>query len=142
MKKDKISIVLCALSFAGLLFSGYLSGVKFFTTTCAFKESCPYFLGYPACYFGFAMFLTLAIFSFLNLFSKVKIQRGLLTLVLVSLMGILFAGYFTLGELPILFKDGLGAYVLGLPTCALGLVFYILIFIFAGYSLVKAVRRE
>ena len=44
------------LTLAGVLFSGYLSGVKFISDTCAFNEGCPYFLGYPACYYGFLMF--------------------------------------------------------------------------------------
>ena len=46
-----------SLGLAGILFSGYLSAIKFFSATCAFNEPCPYFLGYPACYFGFGMFL-------------------------------------------------------------------------------------
>ena len=135
MTKDKKSIVLFILSIGGLLFSGYLSGVKFFTSVCAFNESCPYFLGYPACYFGFAMFLVITIFSYMFLFAKVENKKALSGLSVVSFIGILFAGYFTVGELPILFQDGLSAYVLGLPTCALGLVFYIIIFSLSFYSL-------
>ncbi len=50
-------------------------------------------------------------------------------LFILSLAGLCFAGYFTLGELPVLFRDGFSAYALALPTCALGLIFYILIFI-------------
>lgn len=137
MKKDKKIITLFALGVAGLLFSGYLSGVKFFSSACAFNESCPYFLGYPACYFGFSMFLAITIFGSLLLFSKIEKRRGLMSLSTVSFLGILFAGYFTLEELPILFQKGFGAYMLGLPTCALGLIFYILIFIVATCSLRK-----
>lgn len=137
MAKDKISVVLFVLSIGGLLFSGYLSGVKFFTSTCAFGEGCPYFLGYPACYFGFAMFLAITIFSYMFLFSKMNIQKALTGLSAVSFLGILFAGYFTLQETPILFEQGLGAYVLGLPTCALGLVFYLVIFILSRFFLFK-----
>ncbi len=129
MKKDKKIITLFILSVAGVLFSGYLSGVKFFTTTCAFNESCPYFWGYPVCYFGFAMFLVITIFSTLLLCSKIKKGRGMLGLGVVSFLGIIFAGYFTLLEIPILFAEGFGAYLLGLPTCALGLIFYIAIFV-------------
>ncbi len=137
MKKDKNIIILFVLGVAGVLFSGYLSGVKFFTSTCAFGESCPYFWGYPACYFGFIMFLVIAIFSSLLLFSRMQKKNGLSVLSLVSLLGILFAGKFTLAEIPVLFQEGLGAYILGLPTCALGLIFYILIFTIATHALLK-----
>lgn len=119
------------LSVAGLLFAGYLSGVKFFSGSCALGEGCPFFLGYPACYFGFAMYLLLTIFSIILVFGKDG-SIAIRPIKLVSLLGILFAGYFTLGELPRLFEQGLGAYVLGLPTCALGLIFYVAIFTIAN----------
>ena len=137
MKKDIKLKVLLVLSIAGLLFSGYLSGVKFFTDTCVLNEPCPYFLGYPACYFGFAMFLTLAILGSLLFTNKIKHKNGLADMGIMSLLGVFFAGYFTLREIPILFERGLSAYVLGLPTCALGLLFYITICILSFYSLLK-----
>lgn len=137
MSKDKKIIVLFGLGVAGFLFSGYLSAVKFFSTVCAFNESCPYFWGYPACYFGFVMFLAITIFASLLLFSKINRSIGLAVLSAVSFLGVLFAGNFTLKELPILFEKGVGAYMLGLPTCALGLTFFILIFIVTVYSLYK-----
>lgn len=120
------------LSLGGVLFSGYLSGVKFFTSSCALKESCPFFLGYPACYYGFAMYLTLFIFSVLLLRgggAEVWTRR----ILLVSGLGILFSGYFTLGELPVLWNEGIATFVLGLPTCAWGLLMYIAVFLRAKY---------
>lgn len=129
MKKDIKTILVFVFSCAGLLFAGYLGGTKFFTSTCAFNESCPYFLGYPACYYGFAMYLALTIFSYMLITDKIQVSKGLRGTIGVSLLGILFAGYFTLGELPVLFEKGMVAYALGLPTCALGLVFYITIFV-------------
>jgi uncharacterized membrane protein len=134
MKQDTKVSVLFVLSIAGVLFSGYLSGVKFFTQTCALSEPCPYFLGYPACYYGFAMFLTLFIISGLLFVNKINPKTGLTYMSGVSLLGILFAGYFTLRELPILFVKGFGAYILGLPTCALGMIFFVIIFILALYA--------
>lgn len=119
---------LLALTAGGVLFSGYLSGVKFFTETCAFGESCPYFLGYPSCYYGFAMFIALLGFTALALMKKLDEHSASRWLLGVSALGIVFAGYFTVGELPLLFSDGLTAYMLGLPTCALGLIFYIAVF--------------
>ncbi len=124
--------IIFGLSMAGLLFAGYMSGVKFFTQTCAFSEPCPLFLGYPACYFGLAMFAVLAIFSGRLLFSKTTQARALPAILAFSLAGILFAGYFSVRELPLLFSQDFGTYVLGLPTCTLGLIFYVLIFIAAS----------
>jgi uncharacterized membrane protein len=116
-------------SLAGLLFAGYLGGHKLFSGTCAFNESCPIFLGYPACYFGFAMYLILTIASVALIRSQGTSRGALRTLIGVSLFGVWFAGRFTLAELPVFFERGFSAYLFGLPTCALGLIFYTLIFI-------------
>lgn len=137
MKKEKNVVALFVLSVAGLLFSGYLSGVKFFTDTCAFNEGCPYFLGYPACYFGFALFLALTVISFRVITSRMYDRAGFKWMEIIGIIGVLFAGYFTVQELPLLLRDGVRAYVLGLPTCALGLIFYILIVYISSRSLSK-----
>ncbi len=128
MKKDKSIVSLFILSISGVLFSGYLSGVKFFTESCAFNESCPYFLGYPACYFGFVMFVLLAVFSYMMLFGRSSYNKGAKNMTVVSFIGILFSGYFSIKEIPVLLDVGFSQYVLGLPTCVLGLVFYVIIF--------------
>ncbi|KKQ77278.1 MAG: hypothetical protein US98_C0008G0015 [Parcubacteria group bacterium GW2011_GWC1_38_6] len=116
------------LGMAGLLFAGYLSAVKLFNQTCALGESCAYFLGYPACYYGFLMYLLITIFAGLLLWSEKNKKMALNGVTFVSFLGILFAGYFTINELPLLFTNGFSAYFFGLPTCALGLLFYIAIF--------------
>lgn len=134
MKTIRYKIILCVLSLAGVAFAGYLSAVKLFSHTCAFKESCPSFLGYSACYYGLAMFATLFFLSFLLMFGVADAKKSLNYITLVSFLGILFAGYFTMIELPVLFAKGFGAYALGLPTCALGLIFYIIIFAFALFN--------
>ena len=131
MNKDKRVLWLFIFSLAGLCFAGYLSGVKFFTNTCAFGEGCPFFLGYPACYYGFVMYLLLAVLGYWLLTNRAGEKSASKRIMLISFFGILFAGYFTLGELPILFSKGFSAYALVLPTCALGLIFYVLIFILA-----------
>jgi hypothetical protein len=127
--------ILLGLVSAGLLFSGYLSGTKLLTDTCAFKEGCPYFLGYPACYFGFIMYLTMFALVLLAQKSAITQHAMLRGVLVVSALGILFAGYFTLGELPKLSSEGLSAYLLGLPTCAYGLIVYLAIFVAAGMGL-------
>jgi len=130
------NLLLGLVSF-GLLFSGYLSGIKFFNEVCAFNESCPYFFGYPACYFGFGMYLVMFIFLIAARMGKASatMLQGVLS---VSFLGILFAGYFTVKELATLFDRGFSEYVLGLPTCAYGLVVFVAIFAVA----MKLHRKE
>jgi uncharacterized membrane protein len=121
------------------LFSGYLSLVKLLSNTCALNEPCPYFLGYPACWYGFGMFTVLFI---LAIISQWKESTKLIYWfqIVVSLIGIIFAGYFTVPEIIRLF-NGTSAYSLGLPTCAYGLIFYILIFILATRRLQQLSKK-
>lgn len=117
------------LSFGGVLFSGYLSSVRLFSGTCALNEPCPYFLGYPACYFGFVMFVTMSITSITASINKVRSLQPAKVIFAISLLGILFAGYFVAQELLSAFARGTFVfYKLGLPTCVYGLVFFIIIF--------------
>lgn len=134
-----VNRLILLFSFAGLLFAGYLSSYKFFTKTCALNETCPTFLGQPACYFGFVMYLILFILSLGLVSKKLSEKTALLGILIVSFLGILFAGNFTLAELPLLFQKGIGAYALVLPTCALGLIFYVLIF---SLSLFKRFKKN
>lgn len=120
MKKNFLFL----FSLGGLLFSGYLSYQKFVYDVCALNE-CPRFLGYPACYYGFFMYLTLFVGAFLHVFLQ---KQTLKVIQSVSALGILFSGYFTALETPTLFAKGLSAYVMGLPSCAYGLIFYVAIF--------------
>jgi uncharacterized membrane protein len=131
MRREKIILT---LGVAGTLFAGYLSGVKFFRDTCAFNESCPYFLGYPACYDGLVMYLAITVAAVVLVTRRTAAEKARKAIVVVSGLGILFAGYFTLREFPLLFSEGFRAYVLGLPSCALGLIFYLVIFFLALLS--------
>lgn len=120
------------LSLSGVLFSGYLSFVKFFTKNCALSEPCPLFFGFPACYFGFGLFLGLFIFS-LSLFCKgVDIKDRIKVLIFISFLGVLFASWFSLREIPNLIS-GNTRYSLGLPTCAYGLIFFLAIFVLSFF---------
>jgi uncharacterized membrane protein len=89
--------------------------------------------------FGFGLFFTLLVVSSLLFAQKIENKNGLISMSFVSFLGVLFAGYFTLKEIPILLRDGLSAYLFGLPTCALGLVFFIVIFI---TSLIGASKKD
>lgn len=116
------------LTFAGVLFSGYLSAVKLFSGTCAFNEGCPYFLGYPACLYGFIMFLIMFITSIVGLRKSAPADSLVKVLRYVSLLGIVFAGRFVVLEMIQWVEYGNPHYNLLLPTCAYGLVFYSIIF--------------
>lgn len=114
------------LTLSGVLFSGYLSSVKFFTKTCAFNESCPYFLGQPACYYGFIIFLgmfIITIYSIRNKFGEIWLSKKLSML---SLSGIIFSGY-----LVVIVEN------FRFSTCTLGLGFYTIIFILSVWYLNK-----
>ncbi len=113
------------LSLAGSLFSGYLSFYKLLVASCAFNEPCPYFLGYPACWYGFAMFATLLALTLLAWFGKLATPSAAKATAGVALLGILFAGRFTLIEVLSWLSGNAPRYSLGLPTCAYGLIFYI-----------------
>jgi hypothetical protein len=130
--KNRLKLIFI-LIIAGLIFSGYLSATKLLTDTCAFSEACPYFLGYPACWYGFGMYLTMFIFTSIALLGKSNIKSAVKINLWVSFAGILFAGRFFIQEL--LQSKATGA--LGLSTCAYGLIFYVLICIFSLLALKK-----
>lgn len=117
------------LALAGTLFAGYLSFKKLLTNVCAFNESCPYFLGYPACWYGFGMFLLMLILSISGLYIKNKRETLRRSIIVVSFIGIVFAGRLVIPEIQLLFSDNAPSYAMILPSCAYGLVFYIIIFI-------------
>ncbi|MEK9152542.1 MAG: hypothetical protein AAB692_04195 [Patescibacteria group bacterium] len=129
MLSAKYFRIAAALSLGGTIFAGYLSGYKLFTSTCAFNEPCPYVLGYPACWYGFAMFSAMLAISLAGVYRKALAARLVKALGTVSFAGIIFAGYLTLNELMPWFSGQTVGYSLGLPTCAYGLAFYIAIFV-------------
>lgn len=118
------------LTLMGTLFSGYLSGKKFFSHSCAFNEPCPTFLGHPACYYGFGLFLIMFIIAALSLSKIVKAASAKTALLIVSAIGVLFAGQWAVPELRDLILSHIGAgYSLGLSTCIYGFFFFVIIFI-------------
>lgn len=117
------------LTLAGLLFSGYLSAIKLFTSSCAFNETCPTFLGYPACWYGFVMYAVMFIVTTVALSRRSTSFSAAYTNLVISIVGILFAGQYAIPEIISLVNGGGVRYTLGLPTCVYGLVFYLAIFI-------------
>ncbi len=127
--------ILLVGAIAGVAFSGYLSGVKYFTSVCAFNEPCPYVLGYPACWYGLAMFLTILIISLLGYFNFTSTRVEASLVAAISGFGILFAGSLTAPEVGKLMSGAVTGYRLGLPTCAYGLIFYTFLFALSLYYL-------
>lgn len=132
MKKESYFKIVSILTLGGVLFAGYLSAVKFFSNSCAFNETCPYFLGYPTCWFGFGMFLSMFIASLLGLVFKAKDRAFVNFILAVSIIGIAFAGNFVLNEIRFWLANGSANYQLILPTCVYGLIFYALIFLLSS----------
>lgn len=130
-------MIIFFLTLGGFLFSGYLSLVKLLSNTCALNEPCPYFLNYPACWYGFGLFSILFICSLVTRFNTKHTHLIYWLQIVVSGLGILFSGYFTWPEILRFFK-GSSLYQLGLPTCAYGLIFYTLVFAFA----IHEIRRK
>ncbi len=125
----KLQKVLLGIVIGGLIFSGYMSATKLFTDTCVFNTSCPYFLGYPACYTGFLLYLTLFLFLLFGIIRKHISEKLLLSVNIVSCIGVLFSGKFALSEFHVLFDEGMGAFIQSFPLCAVGLLFFLAIFI-------------
>lgn len=109
------------------MFSGYLSAVKLFSGSCAFNEPCPYFLGYPACWYGFALYLIIFIATLLALTDIIEI---------VSALGIIFSGSFAVREI----AAGQITGVLGFSTYVYGFIFFAAIFIVSLFAAGKGRR--
>lgn len=113
----------------GVCFSGFISFSRLITGVCPLSEPCPYFLGYPACWYGLALFSILFLTSVALLIRQAEIRTASRIHLVTATLGILFAGYFTIPEVNAFFSGT--TYTLGLPTCAYGLIFYIVMFALA-----------
>lgn len=123
------------LTLAGALFSGYLSGVRLATGACAFNESCPFFLGYPACWYGFAMFASMLGTSLAASWGKLTVEMGAKITGTISFLGTIFAGRFVWIEVSDWVASGNPGYQLALPTCVYGLTFFVAILLLSGWTL-------
>ncbi|OGZ06321.1 MAG: hypothetical protein A2845_00785 [Candidatus Lloydbacteria bacterium RIFCSPHIGHO2_01_FULL_49_22] len=134
--------ILLALTVAGLLFSGYLGGLKLFSDTCAFNETCATFLGYPTCYYGFAMYLLIFVLLLASRFGKMGVSRARYGVAGISFAGILFSGYYSFRELSTLLRGDISDFLLGLPTCAYGFIMYVAILGFALSSIREIQKKK
>jgi len=140
MKNKNHLFTLLLLTLAGTLFSGYLSGIKLFSGTCALNEPCPYFLGFPACYYGFILFAIMLVITAIAYAIRTSKRWPTVCNAIISGLGVLFAGYFTVKEIINLFQSVTPTkYALILPSCSYGLIFFIVIFIL---SLINAIRHH
>ena len=140
MKVEKYVKTALILTLAGVLFSGYLGGKHLISGTCAFNETCPTFLGYPACYYGFVMFATMFVGTLVALVKKVQTKWPIKLNLAVSTLGMIFSGSFAVSEMSAWFIPGhFKLYGLGLSTCVYGFAFYIIIFVF---TLVTFLKKE
>ncbi|MFA6608812.1 MAG: hypothetical protein WCT07_02800 [Candidatus Paceibacterota bacterium] len=116
------------LSFIGTLFALYMALHRLITKVCAFNEECPYFLGYPACYFGLSMFIVMLMISSMSIWLGLEIITTKQILMGVSALGIIFAGSYIEEDIRLWLVTG-RKYALVLPSCTYGLIFYAVIFI-------------
>ncbi len=124
------------LSLGGTLFAGYLSVYRALTGSCALNEPCPFFLGYPACWYGFALFLALFLVALAARIRGDAFRRGAAYLALISFTGSIFSGSFVAGDVVLWLAEG-RQYALILPSCVYGFVFYLMIFALSFAALRK-----
>ncbi len=125
-KNIKLTII---LTLAGTIFTGYMSGTKFFSSTCPFNEPCSTFFGISTCYIGLALFLAMFIISVVAFFVRRKCLKLAIANTTIAGLGIILATHYTWLDLN-QFLAGKGiSYTLLLPICAYGLFFFIITFI-------------
>ena len=69
MEKENALRIVFVISVIGILFSGFLSYEEIFRKSCAIG-GCSYVLGFPACVYGFFMYLIVFIVSLSGLYSR------------------------------------------------------------------------
>lgn len=135
MNKIPLSLrFIFGFSLAGFLFSGYLATIQLFSGACAFNETCQTVLHVPVCWYDFALFVMLLSLSYYTFTQRIGFAKAITYIGGVSLFGVLFAGTLTLTEIPAYLKKGFGAYTFGVPTCFMGLVFFMMIFVTAALA--------
>ncbi len=136
----KIYKYLIGLSLFGVLFSGYLSSAEFFNGTCALTNGgCSDFLGHPTCYYGFAFFVVLFVYSLLYNLSKSDAHRKVINI--TAVLGFIFSAYFSAVEIIPMITDGV-VYDLFLPSCAYGLIAYTIIFFLSKQNKMDLIEDE
>ena len=107
------------VSAAGTAFSGYLSAKRMSSGICAFDESCPFFFGHPACYYGLALFAGLLFVAVAANVTRTQRAWPAAVSAVLAIAGVAFASTMTTLEL----HRGV-RHPLLLPTCAWGAIFF------------------
>jgi len=127
MNRKNLTKYILLISLFGVAFSGWLTLGTIFSGACPLSGECPYFLGYPACDYGLIMFLIIFASSIMLLKTKYNSTTLMKIVLLVSLIGIAFSGYFSIIEL----LNPRPSYTLLLPSCVYGLTMYVIIMLLA-----------
>ena len=144
MKATRTALTILLISIAGTLFSGFLSYSKMFLNTCAVDPGCVYFLGKPACYIGFAFFLSILILAIFHYYSRTLFFRSLTAGMNISFafFALLFAVYITYIELKYPPCQGDCHYVLLMPSCFYGSIMFLLVFVLSNYEAVNIYKAH
>ncbi len=126
-------IIILIVAIGGTLFSGYLSYQNIFGEGCEDAViSCGptpvEILGLPNCVYGFFMFVIITILSLIGLF-RTRSQGIIKTTFILSIIGVLFAGYLTYYEFFSL-GEGLGQ----LPACFYGGLLFLIILVVSWWG--------
>jgi len=88
----KTSIVLLLVLMFGMGFSGYLTAGVLAENSCPLNGGCTRVLGLPSCLYGFTMYTIMLIIVLLTSAGHVAFATGRKLVLLVSLIGMMFAG--------------------------------------------------
>jgi uncharacterized membrane protein len=116
----KSSAVLLVVIVFGMGFSGYLTASVLLSSTCPLNGGCSLVFGYPSCMYGFTMYTIMLIILLLTWPGKIVFSTGRKLILIVSVIGMLFAGSLLIEE----YADNKP-----ITICAVGFVMYLLIFL-------------
>ena len=120
MNSTKTSILLVFVMLFGMGFSGYLSAGVLLANSCPLNGGCTRVFGYPSCLYGFTMYTIMLIIVLLTWTGKLAYATGRKLVLLVSAIGMMFAGTLLIEE----FSNNSP-----LTICAAGLAMFTLIFL-------------
>ena len=118
MNFTRTTLLLLVLTVFGMGFSGYLTAGVLLAASCPLNGGCTRVFGLPSCLYGLTMYTIMLILILLIRGRKVAFVTGRRLVLLVSLIGMLFAGSLLVEE-----------YLNRSPItiCAIGFVMYVLI---------------
>ena len=124
MNFAKTSALLLVLIVFGMGFSGYLATSVLLSSTCPLNGGCTIVFGYPSCLYGFVMYTIMLVILLLTWSGRVVFSTGRRLILIVSVIGMLFAGSLLIeeysGNRPI-------------TICAVGFVMYLLILVVSQF---------